>query len=302
MEIKITENSESRLDGYVLPYYEGVTRSQIKKMIEEGHILVNDKKVKAGYMLKAGDVLTLKEYQKETLSASPEPIELDIVYEDDDLAIINKPQGMVVHPAVGNKSGTMVNALLYHMRSLSQINGEYRPGIVHRLDKNTSGLLVVAKNDFAHASLAKQIAEKTCHRYYLALVDGYIKEEGERRSFLGRDKKNRLKKAEVSEKEGKLAITKYKPVAYYKGYTLVEFQLLTGRTHQIRVHASALNHPIVGDDVYNPHACVFGVKGQLLVAYKLTLVHPRTRKVMTFEIELPEFFKKILQTLEKMES
>lgn len=302
MEIKITNNSEERLDNFVLPYFEGISRSQIKKMVDEGRILVNGKKVKAGYLLKSGDQLTLEAYQKETLSASPEPIELDILYEDEDIAIINKPQGMVVHPAVGNKNGTMVNALLYHMQSLSSVNGEYRPGIVHRLDKNTSGLLVVAKNDFAHANLSKQIADKTCHRYYLALVDGYIKEAGERTSYLGRDKRNRLKKAEVSEKEGKLAITKYKPVAYYKGYTLVEFQLLTGRTHQIRVHANALNHPIVGDDVYNPHACAFGVKGQMLVAYKLTLTHPRTGKVMTFEIELPKYFTNILDSLDKMEA
>lgn len=301
MEITIKENSTDRLDSFVQSYYTQVSRSQIKKLIEDGIILVNNKKVKAGYLPKAGDVLTLGEYKKEVLSADPEDIALDIVYEDEDIAVINKPQGMVVHPAVGNRQGTLVNALVYHMQSLSSVNGQYRPGIVHRLDKNTSGLLVVAKNDFAHASLSKQIAEKTCHRYYLALVDGYVKEAGERTSYLGRDKRNRLKKAEVSESEGKLAITKYKPVAYYKGYTLVEYELKTGRTHQIRVHSEALHHPIVGDDVYNPHACSFKVAGQMLVAYKLVLTHPRTEKEMTFEIKLPDWFSKILNSLEKAE-
>ena len=299
-KIQIKENSTERLDSFVMQYYPDCTRSQIKKMIEEGVILVNQKKVKAGYQLKSNDVLELGEYHKEELSANPEDIPLDIVYEDDDIAIINKPQGMVVHPAIGNRQGTMVNALVYHIQQLSSVNGTYRPGIVHRLDKNTSGLLVVAKNDQAHADLAKQIQNKTCHRYYLALVEGYIKEAGTRESYLGRDKKNRLKKAEVDQKEGKLAITKYRPIAYYKGYTLVEFQLLTGRTHQIRVHTSAMHHPIVGDDVYNPHACPFAVDGQLLVAYKLELIHPTTKKAMCFEIPLPPYFQNVLHQLQPM--
>ena len=263
--------------------------------------MVNDAKVKAGYQLRAGDELTLGDFVKEELSADPENIPLDIVYEDEDLAIINKPQGMVVHPAIGNRHGTLVNALLYHMQSLSHINGTYRPGIVHRLDKDTSGLLVVAKNDKAHAHLAKQIQDKTCHRYYLALVDGYVTESGERKSYLGRDIHNRLKKDEVEEGKGKLAHTLYKPVAFYRGYTLVEYQLKTGRTHQIRIHSQKLNHPIVGDPLYNPHACAFKVAGQLLVAYKLQLTHPTTGKEMTFEIPLPSYFQNILDGLEKIQ-
>lgn len=290
-----------RLDVYVVEKNADITRSNIKHKIEEGVILVNGKTVKAGYSLKVGDKITIGDIELKPMEAKPEDIDIDIVYEDSDIAIINKPQGMVVHPAVGNVDGTLVNALLYRLDNLSGINGVLRPGIVHRIDKDTSGLLVVAKNDYAHSHLSQEISTKECRRIYYALVQGKVKSDtGEIITHIGRDKKNRLRMAVVSDSEGKVAHTMYKVLEWYKGYTLMEFELKTGRTHQIRVHSKHIGHPIVGDKLYNPNKCKFSyIDGQLLHAKRLILTHPRTKETLEFEVELPEYFRKVLDTLEK---
>ena len=298
MEYKVGEKDvKTRLDSFLYELDNSFTRSHYKNLIEEGHVLVNSKKVKAGYALKLNDVVSVEMIPARPIETLPQNIPLDIVYEDEDLAVINKPKGMVVHPANGNWDGTLVNALLYNIKDLSGINGEIRPGIVHRLDKDTSGLLVVAKNDFAHVSLSKQIADKTCKRIYLALVIGNMpNDSGVVANYLGRDPKNRLRYA-VVDNGGKYAETHYKVLTRYKDYSLVEFELKTGRTHQIRVHCKYLNHPIVGDDLYGGKS-KFKTDGQMLHAYKLSFYHPRTNKYMEFEVQLPEYFQKILSNLQ----
>lgn len=273
------------------------SRSQVKLQIDEGRALVNGKQQKAGFLVKNGDVISLS-FSKETLKidAEAEDIPLDIVYEDDDFAIINKPQGMVVHPAPGAYNHTLVNALLFHFENLSKSNDNIRPGIVHRIDKDTSGLLVVAKNDKAHASLAKQIEEHSCFRHYLALLEGNIKEDtGRVETYIGRSAKDRKLMAVVE--FGKIAITNYVVKERYQGYCLVEFILETGRTHQIRVHSKHLGHPIVGDKSYGVKNQKFKLNGQLLHAFKLELTHPTTNKRMSFECELPEYFKNVISKL-----
>ena len=301
--MKLIINNEDigvRLDKFLQTQYPEKTRSHIKHWIEDGVVLVNGKVVKAGYMLKANDDIEMGEVVEKVLSNEPQDIPIEIVYEDSDLAVINKPQGMVVHPAVKNYDGTLVNALMYKLDSLSSINGVVRPGIVHRLDKDTSGLLVVAKNDNAHVSLSEQISSKECRRIYWALVDGIVKEDGEIITQIGRDPRNRLKMAVVEEGKGKLAHTKYRVLETFENkYSLVEFELKTGRTHQIRVHSAYLHHPIVGDKLYNSNKCKFNLQGQLLHAKKLILTHPVTNKVMEFESELPEHFENVLKTLRK---
>lgn len=298
MEYKVGEKDvKTRLDNFLYELDNSFTRSHYKNLIEEGHVLVNSKKVKAGYALKLNDVVSIEMIPARPIETLPQNIPLDIVYEDEDLAVINKPKGMVVHPANGNWDGTLVNALLYNIKDLSGINGEIRPGIVHRLDKDTSGLLVVAKNDFAHVALSKQIADKTCKRIYLALVIGNMpNDSGVVANYLGRDSKNRLRYT-VVDNGGKYAETHYKVVTRYKDYSLVEFELKTGRTHQIRVHCKYLNHPIVGDDLYGGKS-KFKTDGQMLHAYKLSFYHPRTNKYMEFEAQLPEYFQKILSNLQ----
>lgn len=296
MEWKITkDNVGRRLDIFLQNEFQDKTRSHIKHWIDNADVLVNDKTVKAGYSLRENDIINLGEIDEKVLSAKPQDIPIDIVYEDEDLAVINKPQGMVVHPAINNYDGTLVNALMYKLDSLSSINGVIRPGIVHRLDKDTSGLLVIAKNDNAHVSLSNQIATKECKRIYWALVDGVVKSDGEIKTLIGRDKKNRLKMAVTN--DGKVAETMYRVLEVLGNYTLVEFELKTGRTHQIRVHSAYLHHPIVGDKLYNNNKCKFNLNGQLLHAKKLILTHPRTNKLMTFECELPDYFKKVLINL-----
>lgn len=296
MEWKITkDNVGQRLDIFLQSENKDKTRSHIKHWIERGDALVNGDKVKAGYSLKLGDIVSLGEIEEKVLSAKPQDIPIDIVYEDDDLAIINKPQGMVVHPAINNFDGTLVNALMYKLDSLSSINGIIRPGIVHRLDKDTSGLLVVAKNDNSHVNLSRQIANKECRRIYWALLEGVVKSDGDIKTFMGRDPKNRLKMAVLD--SGKEAETKYKVLEVLGNYTLVEFELKTGRTHQIRVHSAYMHHPIVGDKLYNGNKCKFNLNGQLLHAKKLILTHPSKNEIMTFESELPEYFKKVLSNL-----
>lgn len=289
------EDNKKRLDIFLMDKFPDKTRSHIKKWIEDGVALVNDKSVKAGYSLREGDRVFLGEIVEEVLSSEPQDIPIDIVYEDNDIAIVNKPQGMVVHPAIKNYDGTLVNALMYRLKNLSSINGVIRPGIVHRLDKDTSGLLVIAKNDNAHINLSNQIARKDCKRIYWALVDGIVKEDGEIITNFGRDPKNRLKMAVT--REGKIAHTLYRVLETFDKYSLVEFELKTGRTHQIRVHSAYIHHPIVGDRLYNPNPCKFKLDGQLLHAKKLILTHPVTGKIMEFECDIPEYFESILNSL-----
>ena len=290
----ITENEEKRLDIFLQEKFSDFSRSFFKNLIDNGQVLVNKKKVKSGYKLRKGDEIYLEIKEPEKISTEAEDVPFDIVYEDDDLVVVNKPQGVVVHPCASTKSGTLVNGLLLRVKNLSGINGVLRPGIVHRLDKETSGLLVVAKNDMAHVSLSNQIKDKTCKRNYLAILDGNLKEDsGEVITKIGRDKKDRKKMAVVE--NGRTAITDYKVWERFEKACLVEFSLKTGRTHQIRVHAKYLGHPIVVDKVYGKE--VKGLEGQLLHAYKIQFVHPRTKDIMTFEAPLPDYFEKYLNKL-----
>jgi 23S rRNA pseudouridine1911/1915/1917 synthase len=272
-----------------------------KKDIKKGKEKKKDKaeaydSLKNGEKLKVGDLIVCNFGESKKIDLQPQNIDFEIVYEDSDLAVINKPRGLVVHPCLSCTSGTLVNGLLYSLKDLSGINGEIRPGIVHRLDKDTCGLLLVAKNDRAHVELSKQLSEKTCSRKYLALIEGTLKQQSGRiEALIARDKKDRKRMAVVAE-NGKIAVSEYRTVEYLNGYSLVEFTLKTGRTHQIRVHAKYLNHPIVGDLTYGG-ADKFGLKGQFLCAYQIAFIHPTTKKQMSFQIDLPDEFKKILENL-----
>lgn len=292
---------KTRLDMF-LSEQTGWSRSQVKIQVDAQKVLVNGKIVsKAGFLIKNGDTLNIS-FSKDVLelSAKPEDIPLNIIYEDDDFAIINKPQGMVVHPAPGAYNHTLVNALLFYFDNLSSGSNNIRPGIVHRIDKDTSGLLVVAKNDKAHENLAAQIAEHTCFRHYLALLEGNLKNDsGKVDTFISRSSVDRKMMA-VSE-TGKRAITNYFVKKRYKDNCLVEFVLETGRTHQIRVHSKHLGHPIVGDKTYGIKNQKFNLNGQLLHAYKLELTHPTTGKRMTFECDIPEYFECVLNKLKNSE-
>ena len=277
----------------------GLTRSAVKKLAEEGHLFVDDVPVKAGHVVKAGNRVRLDVPPPRPIRAQPEDIPVDVLYEDGDIAIVNKPRGMAVHAGAGRGDGTLVNALLFRLKSLSSINGEIRPGIVHRIDKDTTGLLVVAENDAAHLSLAAQIADKTCNREYLALLEGVVKEDtGRIETNIGRDPKDRLKMA-VLPVGGRRAVTEYRVVERFRANTLVHFILKTGRTHQIRVHAKYLGHPVVGDPVYGYKKQRFELEGQLLHAFRLTLTHPRTGERMQFEAPLPDDFAHVLEVLRK---
>ena len=278
----------------------GLTRSAAKKLCEGGHVRVGGVCVRAGDTIKAGDVVEVEIPDPVPTQATPEDIPLNIVYEDDDIAVINKPQGMTVHAGAGNYSGTLVNALLFHLNNLSGVGGELRPGIVHRIDKDTSGLLVVAKNDRAHLSLSVQIAEKSARREYLALLEGVLKEErGTVRTDVGRDPKDRLKMAVLPAGRGRYAETDWFVEERFLENTLVRFSLKTGRTHQIRVHAKHLGHPVVGDKLYGYKKQRFSLEGQLLHAFRLTLTHPTTGEEMTFEAPLPDYFTRVLEILRR---
>lgn len=287
---------EERIDVYLAEKL-GFTRSRIKNLIESGNVTYNGRTVdKCGVKLSKGEVIVTVE-EPVQVTAEPQNLPVEIVYQDGDIAVINKAQGMVTHPCAGTPDGTLVNALMYHIRDLSAINGVLRPGIVHRLDKDTSGLLVVAKNNAAHLSLAEQIEKKTAGRYYVALVCGNIKEdEGTIDAPIARSVRDRKKMA--VDENGRRAVTHYKVRERFGDYTLVEFKLETGRTHQIRVHAKYINHPVVGDVTYGKKDS-FGLNGQLLHAYKLTLTHPTTGERMTFEADLPDYFKRVLDKLRK---
>ena len=298
-KIIVEDNATERLDIYLSKQL-NITRSAVKNLIDGKKILVNGKNVKAGYIVSTGDVVIVESVEKHELTAEPQNIPLEIVYEDDDLLVINKPQGMCVHPAVGNYDGTLVNALTYKIKNLSSVNGDFRPGIVHRLDKDTSGLLIVAKNDKAHIELARQIQTKECKRHYLALLEGKLNcDRGEVETYIARSKKNRQMMEVCDENRGKLALTHYEVVERYAGYTLVHFELKTGRTHQIRVHAKYLGHPVVGDKVYGKKGGEKGLLGQLLTAYKICFEQPTTKKQIECEVPLPDYFQNFLKKLNK---
>lgn len=299
MQFVINESdANKRLDAFVLEHFENLSRSHIKKLIENGDIVLNGKVVKAGEKLKTNDQIVVNIPAPLELEVTAENIPIDIVYEDDDLAVINKAKGMVVHPANGNYNGTLVNALLFHLKNLSSINGVIRPGIVHRLDKDTSGLLLIAKNDNSHINLAKQIEEKSCHRYYKAICYGGFKQDnGKIETGFGRSLKDRKQMAAFPKGEGKLAVTNYSVLERFGKYSLVEFKLETGRTHQIRVHSKYISHPILGDEVYGVFDKNFKTNGQLLHAYKIEFTHPTTKQKMCFTAPLPDEFETILKKL-----
>ena len=287
-----------RLDKVLASELKDRSREFIMRLIDEGEVLVNDKKAKNSYRVKENDEITINIPEAKNLDATPQDIPLDIVYEDDDIIVINKPRDLVVHPSNGHEDGTLVNALLAHCTNLSGINGVKRPGIVHRIDKDTTGLLVVAKNDYAHEFLAKQLEDHTLHREYIALVKGVIKEEdGKIIAPIGRDKYNRQKMA-VDVKNGKPAVTHFHVLKRFNQYTLISCVLETGRTHQIRVHMNYIGYPIEGDLVYGPKSHLLFDKGQLLHAEKLILIHPKTKKKMTFTAPLPKDFQDVIDNLE----
>ena len=294
--VSFKENGE-RIDKAISLLNKDLSRSFITKLLKEGKITVNGQVEKPSYKVKENDEIFIEEIVDVKADIKEEDIPLDIVYEDDDILIINKPQGMVVHPANGHYSGTLVNALMFQEDSLSSINGVIRPGIVHRIDKDTSGLLCVAKNDNAHHFLAEQLKDHTMAREYIALVRGDIKENsGTIEMPIGRDKKDRQKMAAT--KDGKPAITHFQVLERFKDHTLVKCQLVSGRTHQIRVHMSTIGHPVEGDPLYGgKNYDKLYQNGQLLVAFKLKLIHPKTKKEMVFEIPLPSYFEKVLEEL-----
>lgn len=295
MEISVDVDG-IRLDNYLIDKIDK-SRSKIQSMIKNGDVLVNGKSSKSSYMVKSGDLISITFKEEEVMDAKPEKMDLDIVYEDDDVIVVNKKNGVVVHPAVGNTSGTLVNGLLYHSDSLSGVNGSFRPGIVHRIDAFTTGLLMIAKNDRAHEFLAKQLEEKTTHRKYYALVWGVIPNDtGTIDAPIGRDVNDRKKMAVVS--GGKHAVTHFKVLKRFKNATLIEVVLETGRTHQIRVHMNYIGHPVVNDPVYGRRK-IIDESGQCLHAKEIGFVHPTTHEKMMFDSELPECFLNILKLFEE---
>lgn len=294
MEKRFVSDGSKRLDIF-LSEETGKTRSAVKKLIEQGYVSCDGQEIKKAGGFFKGEV-TVREVEPRQVSAAGEDIPLDIVYQDGDIAVINKPQGMVTHPCAGTPSGTLVNALVYAVKDLSEINDVTRPGIVHRLDKDTSGLIVIAKNNASHLSLRRQIEKKEAGRYYLALVCGNIKEdEGIIDKGIARSTRDR--KMMAPDDGGRSAVTCFRVLERFGDYTLVEFKLKTGRTHQIRVHAKYIKHPVVGDAVYGKSE--FGLKGQLLHAYKLVLTHPSTGEQMEFTAPLPDYFEEVLNKLRK---
>ena len=297
MEITVFE-AGVRLDKFVSENAENISRSFAAKLAENGQITANGRAVGKNYKTAAGDILKIDLPEAEEAQILPEDIPLDIVYEDDNLLVVNKPQGMVVHPAPGNYSGTLVNALMFHCKgNLSAINGTIRPGIVHRIDKDTSGLLVVAKNNNAHAALSEQLKEKKAVRKYYALVNGVVKENGTVDKPIARHPRDRKKMAVVQ--GGRDAVTHYKVLEIYDRYTLLECILETGRTHQIRVHMSYIGHSIVGDKTYGRQKEEFKLSGQLLHAKTIGFVHPVTDEYMEFSSDIPEYFSQVLNKLDK---
>lgn len=295
--IIITENEAGMRADVALAQLLEITRSNMQKLLEEGRAVRGQKVIKSNYRVKAGEEILVNLPEPQPLDVQPEDISLDIIYEDDDVVVVNKARGMVVHPAAGNYNGTLVNALLYHCKNLSGINGVIRPGIVHRLDKDTSGIMICAKNDSAHLSLSEQIQSKTAQRTYLAVVRGNVKNDsGIIETQIARDKNDRKKMAVVTE-GGRQAITEYEVAERFGKYTVVKCRLKTGRTHQIRVHMEYLGYPLVGDPKYSPMKTPFAINGQALHSLTLSFTHPRTGERLTFEAPLPEDMKKILTRL-----
>ena len=286
-----------RLDVFLARMDETLSRSRVQRLIADGHVMVDGKTPKASQRLSEGATVAVEMPEPEATDILPEKIPLDILYEDEDVIVVNKARGMVVHPAAGVSRGTLVNALLAHCKDLSGINGALRPGIVHRLDKDTSGVMIAAKNDAAHRSLAEQIQQKTAKRVYWAILTGNIaEEEGVIYGAIGRNPKDRQKMAVVRE-NGKDATTKFRVLERFGTYTLVECRLMTGRTHQIRVHMAYIGHPVVGDPKYGAKKCPFSIEGQALHSKTLMFTHPRTGERMEFEAPLPEDMQMILDEL-----
>ncbi len=294
----IVEENDIRIDRY-LSSHSDLSRSFIQKLSEEGKISVNGKQVKSSYKVSINEEIIVEVPEMENLETKPENIPLDILYEDSDLIVINKPKGMVVHPASGIYTGTLVNALLYHCKDLSGINGVLRPGIVHRIDKDTTGCIIACKNDFTHVEIAKQLETKTCHREYRAIVMGNITHDnGMIDAPIGRDPRDRQKMT-VTDKGSREARTHFQVLERFGNSTYVECALETGRTHQIRVHMKYINHPVMGDEKYGKKCPYMNTNGQVLHAYKITFVHPRTQKEMTIEAPLPDYFNELLNVLRK---
>jgi len=296
----VTEDMEGeRLDSFISDSIEELSRSLVQGLIKEGKVLVDGLAAKSSHRVKIGDVVRVEIPQLQAVKIEAQDIALPIIYQDEDVVVVDKPKGMVVHPAHGNWDGTMVNALLYHIKDLSGINGELRPGIVHRLDKDTSGVMVVAKNDRAHHSLAEQIRLHSINREYIALVHGIIKENlGRIDAPIGRSKQDRKKMAVIS--EGRAAISDYEVLKRFPAYTLVKVKLLTGRTHQIRVHFSYIKHAVVGDPLYSSARKHFGLESQALHAQLLGFVHPSSGEYMEFTSPIPQYLQDIINQQEKL--
>jgi 23S rRNA pseudouridine1911/1915/1917 synthase len=291
------EDAKMRIDQYLtakLPY----SRSRIQNLISQGYILLNDEETKSNAKVKAADEIVVDVPEAQSIELKPVDLNLEIVYEDSDIIVVNKPKGMIVHPGAGTKEPTLVEGLLYHCKDLSGINGALRPGIVHRIDKDTSGLLVAAKNDLAHQSLSQQLSSKTMHRSYLGVVHGVIEPDvATIDAPIGRDTRDRQKMM-VTDVNARNAVTHFRVLERFKDFTYVEFELETGRTHQIRVHMQYIKHPMMGDPKY-ANRNTPDTQGQMLHAYKLTLVHPKTQEMMTFTCEAPEIFKTTLAELQR---
>jgi 23S rRNA pseudouridine1911/1915/1917 synthase len=297
-EVETTQEGE-RLDKYLSLIYPDISRSFFQKRIKENDILVNHEPQKANYRIKTEDIITVSIPDAVETAIVPENIPLDILYEDEDVLVVNKPKGMVVHPSAGHYTGTLVNAILYHCRdSLSGINGEIRPGIVHRIDMDTTGSLIVCKNDESHVNIAQQIKDHTVNRIYEGIVYGILPDDsGTIEGAIGRNPKDRKKMA-VNEENGKTAITHYKVLERFDGYTYVQFKLETGRTHQIRVHMASIGHPLLGDPLYSNRKCPFpGLIGQTLHAKTIGFVHPKKNIYMEFSAPLPEYFDNLINKL-----
>ena len=299
MKLKVKENSGKRIDSYIPLVSDKYSRTAVQRLIEENKITVNGVNPKTSYKVQEGDIIQIQEEKPKEIELKAQDIPIEVLYEDDDIIVINKPKGMVVHPANGNLDGTLVNAIMAICKdSLSGIGGEIRPGIVHRLDKNTSGVIIVAKNDKAHIDLSEQIKNHEVKKTYIALVRGVVKENNATINMpIGRSKIDRKKMA--VDKKGKEAVTHFKVLKRHKKYTLLEINIETGRTHQIRVHLSHIGYPIVGDDVYSNGKNEWGILGQCLHAKSLDFVHPINKEKMHIEAQIPEYFKNIINELDK---